>query len=157
MVDSTEELEQPRRAVPIAPLGIPPNVGVVRATTLPGEFPKGKRRGVPGSTSGVTNGEADASMTPEERMKQKRMLRNRESAARSRDKRRNRNAAMQQDIEVRRAKISSIDAMCNELQAIIDAARITGSNPINDAPTSDPDAPLTVAEVSPPEPAAPTQ
>ncbi len=120
MVDSAEDQEQPRRAVPIAPLGLPPNA-VARAVTLPGEFPKGKRRGL----AGTPNGEGDAALTPEERMKQKRMLRNRESAARSRDKRRNRNVAMQQDIEARRARILAIDALYAELEALVEAARDT--------------------------------
>jgi len=116
--------QQLRRAVRIAPLAIPGPTVPQAHIRIPGEFPKGKRRGIivaTGDGSGANSEEVV--LTAEERMKQKRMLRNRESAARSRDKRRAKNVQLQEDITRRRDEMIQFDTLSSELEALINAAR----------------------------------
>lgn len=81
-----------------------------------GDMPKGKRRGVQGATPINTEG-----MTPEERTKQKRMLRNRESAARSRDKRKTKNIQLESSIDKHKKKKAVLDQVISELQDVVDS------------------------------------
>lgn len=90
-----------------------PSVGT--GTTI-GDMPKGKRRGLQGAAPISTEG-----MTPEERTKQKRMLRNRESAARSRDKRKTKNVQLEGSIEKYKKKKVVLDEMISELQEVVDS------------------------------------
>lgn len=78
-----------------------------------GDMPKGKRRGAPGSSSNPEG------MTPEERTKQKRMLRNRESAARSRDKRKSKNIQLEASIEEHKKRKIVLEKTLCELQDLV--------------------------------------
>lgn len=121
---SANPQQQTRRAVRIAPLGTPTPALQQAHIRIPGEFPKGKRRGVIaaiGDGSGANSEEVI--LSAEERMKQKRMLRNRESAARSRDKRRAKNVQLQEDIARRRDEMIQLDTLSAELESLINAAR----------------------------------
>lgn len=82
-----------------------------------GEMQKRKRRGVSGAASSVP-GEG---LTPEEHTKQKRMLRNRESAARSRDKRRTKDIRLKSNIEKHGAKRQVIEKSIEELRGMVEA------------------------------------
>lgn len=85
-------------------------------TSTIGDMPKGKRRGVSSSVPISTEG-----LTPEERTKQKRMLRNRESAARSRDKRKTKNIQLETSIDKHKKKKMILDGVICELQDIVDS------------------------------------
>ena len=124
-----------RRAVRIAPLGaipLPPcgtntiipdisnnttimgvagETGVEGHAAPVGEVRKGKRRG-----AAVTGG----ALTTEERTKQKRMLRNRESAARSRDKRKTRNLELESSIAKHKAKREAIQKNIEDLERVVE-------------------------------------
>lgn len=127
-------LQVPRRAVRIAPMGVmplpPPGTAAIVAdfhaavvaeeNTRLNELSKSKRR-TP-TTSAIASEQA---LSPEEMARQKRMLRNRESAARSRDKRRNRNMKLQSSIERYRAKKKEIDSVMQELNALCQTMRST--------------------------------
>lgn len=79
------------------------------------ELTKTKRRG----TGGVVPISEDL-MTPEERTKQKRMLRNRESAARSRDRRKTRDSALEKDIAKHTSRSVTLKALhCELLESVI--------------------------------------
>lgn len=132
-----------RRAVRIAPMGVLPlppqganalvpdlqtvSAGTVLASgnlqeesrggSTIGEMPKGKRRG---ASSAVIPSHA---LTPEERTKQKRMLRNRESAARSRDKRKTRNLQLETSIAKHRAKKVAIEKNIDDLKGIVETIK----------------------------------
>lgn len=114
-----------RKTVRIAPLGVLPLPPPGASTIVPdlhtnaittedphrlGELSKSKRRG--SNASPVVPEEA---LSPEERARQKRMLRNRESAARSRDKRRNRNIQLQSAIEKYKHKMKAMEEVILEL------------------------------------------
>ncbi|CDF36674.1 unnamed protein product [Chondrus crispus] len=90
------------------------NASTGGAGAIIGDMPKGKRRGTPGGSS--TNPEG---MTPEERTKQKRMLRNRESAARSRDKRKTKNIQLETSIAKHTKKNLMLEKVLRELQDVI--------------------------------------
>lgn len=64
------------------------------------------------------------SLTAEERTKQKRMLRNRESAARSRDKQKTRNLQLQASISKLQARRAAVDTIVGDLSDIIDRMHI---------------------------------
>eukprot|EP00178_Gracilaria_changii_P014766 TRINITY_DN413_c0_g3_i1.p2 TRINITY_DN413_c0_g3~~TRINITY_DN413_c0_g3_i1.p2 ORF type:complete len:316 (-),score=47.80 TRINITY_DN413_c0_g3_i1:2503-3396(-) len=130
-------LQAPRRAVRIAPMGViplpPPGAAALvadfhaaAAAVVPDEPPriqelsKAKRRG-----ASVTSVVPEQALTPEERTRQKRMLRNRESAARSRDKRRNRNIQLQTSIQRYRDKKKALDDSMTELKLLCDTMRHT--------------------------------
>lgn len=81
-----------------------------------GEMHKGKRRGVSGGAQVSTEG-----MSQEERTKQKRMLRNRESAARSRDKRKTKNIQLEASISSYNEKRAAIEHVIGELQEAVDS------------------------------------
>ncbi|KAI0561243.1 Basic-leucine zipper [Gracilaria domingensis] len=128
-------LQAPRRAVRIAPMGVlplpPPGTAALvadfhAAAVVPDEPPrvqelsKAKRRG-----STVNSVISEQALTPEERTRQKRMLRNRESAARSRDKRRNRNIQLQASTQRYRDKKKAMDEAIQELKLLCDTMRQT--------------------------------
>lgn len=133
-----------RRAVRIAPLGVLPlppcgtsallpeistptsaimaaaqeagvDAHIASGTGTIGEMPKGKRRGLSSAPS-----IANEALTPEERTKQKRMLRNRESAARSRDKRKNKNLQLETSIAKHRARRADIDKHIQLLKGVVE-------------------------------------
>lgn len=105
-----------RRAVRIAPMGVLPlprggETGV--EVVVGGEITKGKRRGERG-------------VSADERTKQKRMLRNRESAARSRDKRRIKNKELERrigELGKKRKKLEEVigemEGICEEVQSVL--------------------------------------
>ncbi|CAN8063540.1 unnamed protein product [Agarophyton chilense] len=128
-------LQAPRRAVRIAPMGVlplpPPGAAALvadfhAASVVPDEAPrlheicKAKRRG-----STVATVVSEQALSPEERTRQKRMLRNRESAARSRDKRRNRNIQLQRSIQRYRDKKKAMDEAIQELKLLCECMRHT--------------------------------
>lgn len=84
------------------------------------ELSKSKRR-----TSTASAVVPEQTFSPEEMARQKRMLRNRESAARSRDKRRNRNMHLQSSIERYRDKKKEMDSAILELKALCQTMRST--------------------------------
>ena len=113
----------------------PTNVGIGasgpvtqnRNTSIVGEMVKGKRRGL---SSGVVV--SNDSLTPEERTKQKRMLRNRESAARSRDKKKLKNKELEISIEKHKAKraimekcIADLSDLVSEMKTVLKKHNIT--------------------------------
>lgn len=131
-----------RRAVRIAPMGVlplpphgtnhlvpeipPPTTPIMTApqdttmdgqiaagTSTIGEMPKGKRRGLSVAVM------ASEALSPEERTKQKRMLRNRESAARSRDKRKNQNIQLETSIAKHRAKQDRLEKSIKDLTTVV--------------------------------------
>lgn len=83
------------------------------------ELTKGKRRGVSGSPVQTVEG-----LTSEERTKQKRMLRNRESAARSRDKRKTKNIQLQSAIEKHKEKKKVVDETADDLKDVVAAMQL---------------------------------
>lgn len=113
----------------------PTNVGIsapgtvtqTRNSSTVGEMVKGKRRGL---SSGVII--SNDALTPEERTKQKRMLRNRESAARSRDKKKLKNKELEISIEKHKAKravmekcIADLSDLVTEMKTVLKKHNIT--------------------------------
>lgn len=67
--------------------------------------------------------DGDAHLTQEEKTRQRRMLRNRESAARSRDKRKQRNATLEASIAKLKGRAQTLDSLYEELAASVKAMR----------------------------------
>lgn len=83
------------------------------AVNVVGEMRKGKRRGT-GAGTALPEG-----ISAEERTKQKRMLRNRESAARSRDKRKSRNIRLENSIQKHTMMREKVEVCFEELSAVV--------------------------------------